>query len=128
MFHALQNDSSADHAIRLGYYFNKQGSGVRVKDIQQDENLKLLITPLATIEGSAYVTTKLSLYDFNETPYDPEEEFVAIAEGLKLPIYIFTYNVEMTQFISTNLMHEPDQTELIDKSIAARHHAQFIAH
>jgi hypothetical protein len=52
---------------------------------------------------------------------------VAIAEGLDLPFYIFTYNVEMTQFISTDLSREPDQVELIDKSIPARHHAQFIS-
>lgn len=62
----------------------------------------------------------------NET-YKPGKEFVAIAEGLDLPFYIFTYNVEMTQFISTDLTREPDQVELIDKSIPARHHAQFIA-
>ena len=62
----------------------------------------------------------------NET-YQPGKEFVAIAEGLDLPFYIFTYNVEMTQFISTDLTREPDQVELIDKSIPARHHAQFIA-
>lgn len=62
----------------------------------------------------------------NET-YKSGNEFVAIAEGLDLPFYIFTYNVEMTQFISTDLTREPDQVELIDKTIPARHHAQFIA-
>ena len=128
LFHALQNDSSADHAIRLGHYFNKQGSGVTVNDMLTDENLKRIITPLATIEGSAYVTYPLSFVDFSKEEYKPKEEIVAIAEGVKLPIYMFTYNVEMTQFVSTDLGKEPDQTEIIDKSIAARHHAQFIAH
>jgi hypothetical protein len=54
-------------------------------------------------------------------------EFVAIAEGKELPLYIFTYNVEMTQFVTTDIARQPEQLELIDKSIAARHHAQFVA-
>lgn len=66
--------------------------------------------------------------DFSKEEYKPHEEIVAIAEGIKHPIYMFTYNVEMTQFVSTDLIKEPQQTELIDKSIAARHHAQFLAH
>ena len=48
---------------------------------------------------------------------------MAIAECRKLPIYIFTYNIEMTQFIYTNLMVSQDQQEILDKSIIARHHA-----
>ena len=88
-----------------------------------DENLKRIITPLATIEGSAYITFPMSFVDFSKEEYKPKEEIVAIAEGIKLPIYRFTYNVEMTQFVSTDLYKEPEQTELIDKSIAARHHA-----
>jgi hypothetical protein len=65
--------------------------------------------------------------DRNNETYKNGNELVAIAEGLDLPFYLFTYNVEMTQFISTDLSREPDQQELIDKSIPARHHAQFIA-
>jgi hypothetical protein len=33
----------------------------------------------------------------------------------------------MTQFVYTDFMENEDQEEIIDKSIAARHHAQFIA-
>lgn len=55
--------------------------------------------------------------------YHPEDEFVAIAEGTDLPIYIFTYNVEMTQFVRTEIMDRDDQEELLDKRIPARHHA-----
>lgn len=33
----------------------------------------------------------------------------------------------MTQFIYTDLMVNEDQEEIIDKSIPARHHAQFIS-
>jgi len=40
--------------------------------------------------------------------YKKELEFVAIAEGIDLPIYIFTYNIEMTQFIFTDLLKNPE--------------------
>lgn len=45
-----------------------------------------------------------SMIDKSKQEYDPELEFVAIAEGSKLPFYIFTYNIEMTQFVYTDLM------------------------
>ena len=36
--------------------------------------------------------------------YKEKDEFVAIAEGKNIPLYIFTYNIEMTQFIYTDLL------------------------
>ena len=48
---------------------------------------------------------------------------MAIAEGKTLPIYVITYNIEMTQFIYTNLLETDDDEEVLDKTIAARHHA-----
>jgi hypothetical protein len=61
-------------------------------------------------------------------PYDKNLEFIAIAEGIDLPLYIFTYNLEMTQFAFTDMMKNPEQVECIDKSLLSRHHAQFISH
>lgn len=127
--HQLLNDTSIAHAFDLGKFFNKQSSGLRVKDIVTDENLKKSIQPLATFEGSGFTYDKRDLDQPNEERlYDPTDEFVAIAEGIDLPVYLFTYNVEMTQFVSTEIMDRDDQEELLDKSIPARHHAQFIAH
>ena len=96
LFHHLQNDTSAEHAMQLGYYFNRQSRGLRVKDLQDDEVLKKIITPLATIYGSADIRTTHSFVNYTEFPYNENEEFIAIAEGIDLPIYMFTYNVEMT--------------------------------
>ena len=59
--------------------------------------------------------------------YQEKDEFVAIAEGKEIPLYIFTYNIEMTQFVYTDLLESSNQQEIIDKSIPARHHAQFIS-
>jgi hypothetical protein len=41
--------------------------------------------------------------------YIDKDEFVAIAEGIDIPLYIFTYNIEMTQFVYTDLLTNPDQ-------------------
>lgn len=60
--------------------------------------------------------------------YRKDLEFVAIAEGIDLPLYIFTYNIEMTQFIFTDMMKNTEQKECVDKSLLSRHHAQFISH
>ena len=41
---------------------------------------------------------------------------------------MFTYNIEMTQFVHTAIEERMEQDEVIDKCIAARHHAQFVSH
>jgi len=135
LFHQLQNDSSVSHAFDLGDFFNKQNSGFRLKDIAQDERLRKMIQPLATFEGSAILDAPNSLVEGKKDAeqrqkanYKKEEEFVAIAEGTDLPLYIFTYNPEMTQFVHTEVEQRLEQDEVIDKSVAARHHVQFIAH
>jgi hypothetical protein len=43
-----------------------------------------------------------------ERIYNDRDEFIAIAEGKDVPIYFFTYNLEMTQFIYTNLITNKD--------------------
>ena len=62
-----------------------------------------MIEPLATFEGSGRLLRNMSFVDQMAKPYKDDHEFVAIAEGKDLPIYIFTYNVEMTQFVSTDI-------------------------
>jgi alpha-acetolactate decarboxylase len=111
----------------MGSFFNKQDAGVRLKDIQRDQRLRTLMNPLATIHGSADIDNELSMLDQRNIKYMDEDEFVAIAEGTELPFYFFTYNIEMIQFVYTDFMENEDQIEVIDKSIPARHHAQFIA-
>jgi len=107
----------------LGNYFNKQTKGFRLRDVKNDIKLGKLIEPLATFQDTGRLLRNMSFVDAEAKPYKDELEFVAIAEGKELPIYIFTYNVEMTQFVSTDIARQPEQLELIDKSIAARHHA-----
>ena len=58
---------------------------------------------------SADADNLLSIIDKSNDVYDPELEFVAIAEGKDLPFYIFTYNIEMTQFVYTDLMVSENQ-------------------
>jgi len=95
-------------------------------DWKFDERLKKLLTPIATFAGSALADNTPSIDKKNKT-YDEQLEFIAIAEGVEIPLYIFTYNLEMTQFVYTDLMVKEGQQEIIDKSIPARHHAQFVS-
>lgn len=123
--HQLQYDPSHAHAFTLGKFFNRQHTGIRMKDLKSDDSLKKWITPIATFKGTGDATKILT----NDTSsYDRNLEFIAIAEGIDLPLYMFTYNVEMTQFTFTDLMKNPDQEECIDKSLISRHHAQFVSH
>ena len=53
-------------------------------------------------------------------------DFIAIAEGIKMPIYAFTYNIEMVQFHFEDTTQTND-VQLIDHSLVARKHAQYIS-
>lgn len=96
--------------------------------MKQDDRLKKWISPLATIKGSAYAEHSQTMDDIKTRDYNKDLEFVAIAEGIDLPLYLFTYNLEMTQFVFTDFMRNVEQVEYIDKSIPSRHHCQFISH
>lgn len=124
--HQLQFDPSHRHAFTLGKFFNRQHTGFRVKDLISDDRLKQWISPIATFKGSGDAHDDGTFEKVG--PYNENDEFVAIAEGNDLPLYMFTYNIEMTQFIYTDMMKNYDQVECIDKSLLSRHHAQFIAH
>ena len=91
--------------------FNMQVSGVTLKDLETDKQLKKLLKPIATFSS--------------HTIADQKNEFVAIAEGMGLPLYAFTYAIEMIQFYH----EDPDaftgtnDEVTLDHSIVARHHA-----
>lgn len=96
-----------------------------MKDIEQDHKLKQYVQPLATFEGSGTIFENyVNIPNKQDTDYyEDTEEFVAIAEAKDLPVYMFTYNLEMTQFVHTAIEERFEQDEVIDKCIAARHHA-----
>lgn len=118
LLHQLEFDESASHAFDIGSFFTRQSSGLRMGDWKFDERLVKLISPIATFQGSAFYDDRAV-----DKKYEDKNEFIAIAEGVEIPLYIFTYNIEMTQFVYTNLMVKEGQEEIIDKSIPARHHA-----
>ena len=66
-----------------------------MRDIETDLHLNKIIQPLATFEGSGQ-QEKFFINIENKNEYSDKEEFVAIAEGKDLPIYMLTYNPEMT--------------------------------
>ena len=126
LLHQLQFDDSDADAFTLGDFFNRQHTGFRIKDLEMDERLSKWISPIATFSGSGDIA--MEKMNNPDLPYDRDLEFIAIAEGKDLPLYMFTYNVEMTQFSFTDMMKNPEQVECVDKSLLSRHHAQFISH
>ena len=59
-----------------------------MKDWKDDSGLHKYLQPLATFKKSGFNPKTEDL--------DPDYDFLAIMEAVKDPIYIFTYNVEMT--------------------------------
>ena len=127
ILHPLQFDRSNAESFTLGKFFNKQHTGFRIRDLNLDEKLKQWITPIATFKGTGDAHENIKVDGVEKNDYNKDYEFIAIAEGIHLPIYLFTYNIEMTQFVYTDMYKNPDQEECIDKSLLSRHHAQFIS-
>ena len=96
-----------------------------IRDLKDDPQLKKYLQVIATFEGSGQRDENyLNHPNSQDTDYyNDEEEFIAIAEGRDLPVYIFTYNIEMTQFVHSEIEKRLEQDEVIDKCIAARHHS-----
>lgn len=55
-----------------------------------------------------------------------QDKFIAIAEGTEMPLYAFTYGIEMVQFYFEDPSATLDNFNL-DHSIIARKHAQTVA-
>lgn len=78
LFNAFNREKT--HAtFNTGLFWNKQPSGVTPKSLEQEGTIRNKLKPVAVYSN-----------------YD--EPFVAIAEGVDLPLYAFTYAVDMTQF------------------------------
>lgn len=93
-------------------YFNMQVSGLRPADLKYQKALKRHLRPLALYTGHGID--------------EDEEKFIAIAEGAEMPLYAFTYGIEMIQFY----FEDPNETLdnfMLDHSIIARKHAQTIS-
>jgi hypothetical protein len=66
----------------MGLFFNKQDSGVRLKDIQKDQKLRSLMNPLATILGSADTDNDFSMKEKSKSRTLNLVEEVAKATGV----------------------------------------------
>lgn len=95
--------------------FNMQVSGIKSRDIEKDKHLSKLLKPMATFTSHSID--------------DEKEQFVAMAEGIGLPLYAFTYAIEMIQFYheDPDALTGTNDVVTLDHSIVARHHAQEIA-
>lgn len=87
-------------------FFNKEVSGLTLSQLESDESLIRNLKPLALFETN------------NEGPND----VIAIAEGIKVPLYSFSYGIELVQFYFEDSTQNLD-VEILDHSIIARKHA-----
>ena len=93
-------------------FFNMQTTGLRPKDLDLQPAIKKHLKPLALFTGHGI--------------QEDGEKFIAIAEGAEMPVYAFTYGVEMVQFFFEDPSTTLDNFQL-DHSIIARKHAQTVA-
>lgn len=93
-------------------FFNMQSSGVRPDDLARDSYLSQIFKPIAAFSSHGISSN--------------DQKFIAIAEGIEVPFYAFTYGLELTQFFFEDPTHTLDNF-VIDHSIVARKHAQTVA-
>lgn len=94
-------------------FFNSQVTGLRPIDLKYQKALQRHLRPLA-------------LYTSHKGKTGDDQKFIAIAEGAEMPLYAFTYGVELVQFYYEDATATKDSFQL-DHSILARNHAQTIA-
>lgn len=89
-------------------------TGLRPKDLKFQKALTRHLKPLALFTSH------------DATKAKEDDKFIAIAEGVEMPLYAFTYGVELVQFYYEDATAAGDEFQL-DHSILARKHAQTIA-
>ena len=71
--------------FNAGKFFNSQAMGLRLRELDVDQNLRRLLTPIAIYR----------IFDKDGNHVDKKKKhFVAIAEGKTMPLYVFTYDIE----------------------------------
>ena len=93
-------------------FFNMQVTGLRPVDLKDQKAIQRHLRPLALFTGHGID--------------EEDEKYIAIAEGAEMPLYAFTYGIEMIQFYFEDPSATLDNFQL-DHSIIARKHAQTIA-
>lgn len=84
-------------------FFNKEVTGLRIEDLNRDDALNKNFKALAVFS-------------------DEEDQIIAIAEGIKVPLYTFSYGIELVQFYFENTTENLDEN-ILDHSLIARKHA-----
>jgi len=67
--------------FNVAKFLNTQASGLTLKQLNNDDKMRRIFKPVAVFDV------------YHET--QSADEFIAIAEGIDIPMYIFTYQVEM---------------------------------
>lgn len=74
---------------------------------------------------STYLKSRFDVLATIHKETEKEDEFVAIMEAIEYPLYVMTYNLEMTQ--NQHVKGALVNRDPIDRKGPSRKHAQFIA-
>ena len=110
-FNSLGRDDK-QAVFNTAQLFNMQVSGVTVDNLDKENAVKARIKPIAVYSSHGIE--------------DEGDKYIAIAEGHDMPIYAFTYGVDLVQFYFEDPSATLDNFQL-DHSIIARKHAQTIS-
>ncbi len=112
-----------DEVMHEGSFFNRQKLGMTVKQLEREANLNKRYQVVATINSGSAAKKSSSK---NLTMVD-DTEYIAIMESFDMPLYFILYDVSYAQFVYSERFFVYGGNQLIDHSIAARTHAQYIA-
>ena len=94
-----------------------------VKQLEREASLNKRYQVVATI-NSGNAAKKSSSKDLKVVD---DTEYIAIMESFDMPLYFILYDVSYAQFVYSERYFVSSGAQLVDHSIAARTHAQYIA-
>ena len=80
LFHRMTREEK-QAVFNTAQFFNMQTTGLRPVDLKYQNGLRRHLKPLALFTGHGIE--------------EEQEKFIAIAEGNEMPLYAFTYGIEM---------------------------------
>ena len=101
---STMNEQDRQAVFNRAKLFNREVSGLTLEELKYDQALDKNYRALAVFSDGR------------------NNNIIAIAEGIKVPIYAFTYGVELVQFYFENSTLNLDN-DVLDHSLVARKHA-----
>ena len=109
--------------MHQGTFFNRQRLGLTVKAFEREADINKRYQVVATL-NSAPVARKSSSKLLKVVDND---EYIAMMESFDMPLYFIFYDITYTQFVFSERYFVSGGGQLVDHSIGARTHVQYVA-